>query len=677
MKALFLLLGFFFGIQLGFQLSVYDYLGVGCHLVFSFLCLLLSLKKKQVLFFALPFLVGFFLMFFSLPLEESNEYRGMVVKTSENYYVLFVNFRRYYIYEKGNTKELGDIVKILGSAKNFASTTYESRFNFGDYLASLGIRYELSVKQESVLFENPLRLKAIENAFLDGLSGNAKALTAALLFARQDQSNELISLASSLNLVFAISSSGLLYGLALREVEKRLKWKTSDQKAETITFILSIVLLIFGFRKVGIRRIFLTRLLRLIAHCLGIEKPDACFLTSASGFFLLVLNRYEALQSGFMLGYGISLLFYFTSRDFKRVDFFLRFFARYALLRLAILPLSFANGEIHLLGGIYSLLLLPVSSIYGIIGYSVFCIPYLKLVLNPLSEGVFYLLKGFSHLDPIIPVPPPSILFYFLYYGIFLFVLLLLELGIKKNALIVTATSILLYIVSTLPLPTYLSDQVSFINVGQGDSILIRDNTYSVLIDTGGNQKFDMAKEVLIPFFRKERIDHIDYLITSHSDFDHAGAKDSLMANFPVYHYLENHDDFPLKIGGLTFYSYNIYESKDENEKSLVLGLDFMDKKWIFTGDADIKIEKQILADNPNLDCDILKLGHHGSDTSSCAEWLDALTPETAIVSCGKNNSYGHPSPSVIAQLKARGMTIRRTDEEGTITYRRFSFSSV
>jgi competence protein ComEC len=97
--------------------------------------------------------------------------------------------------------------------------------------------------------------------------------------------------------------------------------------------------------------------------------------------------------------------------------------------------------------------------------------------------------------------------------------------------------------------------------------------------------------------------------------------------------------------------------------------MELMNKKWLFMGDAPTWVEKKVVEEHPELDCDILKAGHHGSDTSSSLLFLQAVTPEVAILSCGLNNSYGHPHISVLNRLKNLGIKIRRTDEEGTISY--------
>ena len=91
--------------------------------------------------------------------------------------------------------------------------------------------------------------------------------------------------------------------------------------------------------------------------------------------------------------------------------------------------------------------------------------------------------------------------------------------------------------------------------------------------------------------------------------------------------------------------------------------------KFLFTGDAEAKTEKALIEDGLNIDCDVLKVGHHGSSTSSSKEFLDKATPDYAAISVGKNNMYSHPSESVIDALEERGTRILRTDTDGDITF--------
>ena len=188
------------------------------------------------------------------------------------------------------------------------------------------------------------------------------------------------------------------------------------------------------------------------------------------------------------------------------------------------------------------------------------------------------------------------------------------------------------------------------------------------MIDTGGNKSFDMAEETLIPFMNKKKITHLDALILTHDDFDHSGAKDSLCQNFTVKNVLTEANQFPYKVGDLCFTNLNTFDFTEENDKSLVLSLDFIHKKFLFMGDASVKTEEKIL-ETYNVDCDILKVGHHGSNTSTSDKFLKAASPNEAVISVGAKNSYKHPSHEIIDRLKKYNVKIRRTDEEGTICY--------
>ena len=196
------------------------------------------------------------------------------------------------------------------------------------------------------------------------------------------------------------------------------------------------------------------------------------------------------------------------------------------------------------------------------------------------------------------------------------------------------------------------------------------------MIDTGGLQYKDLAKETLIPFLQKKRIYNIDLVIATHDDYDHSGALDSLKENFYVKNVVTEASNFPISINGINLMNYNLYtqELYEENEKSLVVGFTLNHTSYLITGDATKGIENKIMKDNKSIPCDILKVGHHGSNTSTSDEWIKYLKPKEAVISVGKNNRYGHPHKEVINTLLKNHITIRRTDLEGTIIYSSYIF---
>ena len=114
----------------------------------------------------------------------------------------------------------------------------------------------------------------------------------------------------------------------------------------------------------------------------------------------------------------------------------------------------------------------------------------------------------------------------------------------------------------------------------------------------------------------------------------------------------------------------------EDNEFSLVFNLSFLNKKFLLMGDASINVEKYLIENNFDIDCDILKVGHHGSKTSSSEEFIKKISPKEAIISCGYKNKYHHPNDEVVDILKKYNVKIHRTDYEGTISYQRLSFFS-
>ena len=141
------------------------------------------------------------------------------------------------------------------------------------------------------------------------------------------------------------------------------------------------------------------------------------------------------------------------------------------------------------------------------------------------------------------------------------------------------------------------------------------------------------------------------------------------MKNFKVKQYYSNHEFQTTQVGDIYLENLNTYLADDENDTSLVFNVSFMGKKWLFTGDASVAVEHDMISKGADLDCDVLKVGHHGSKSSTSEEFLLSTTPTEAIISCGAKNSYHHPDKEVIDRLTAHGVKIRYTKQEGTISY--------
>ncbi|MDU6543065.1 MBL fold metallo-hydrolase [Clostridium sp.] len=233
--------------------------------------------------------------------------------------------------------------------------------------------------------------------------------------------------------------------------------------------------------------------------------------------------------------------------------------------------------------------------------------------------------------------------------------------------------------------------KVHFIDVGQADSILIQQGNESMLIDAGNNDDENTLKNYLAGLGVKE----LKYAIATHPHEDHIGSMDYIMNSLKVgqiyapkvttttktYENLVNSVknkgmQFKVPIVGETFYvgqakctilAPNSSSYDDLNDYSIVVKVEFGNNSFLFTGDAGEVSEKEMLSNGLELKADVLKVGHHGSRTSSSDAFLNTVNPKYAVISVGKDNDYGHPNAEALNRLSSRGAAIYRTDLNGTI----------
>ena len=236
--------------------------------------------------------------------------------------------------------------------------------------------------------------------------------------------------------------------------------------------------------------------------------------------------------------------------------------------------------------------------------------------------------------------------------------------------------------------------EVSYLDVGQGDSAYIRVNDYDILIDAGPRSDTDK----LLTQLKDKNIDDFEIVIATHPHEDHIGGMAKVFEEYDVKSFympsvthttktFENMINAVKKEGieiqtikeGMKFDLGNdakidvyspIYESYEEfNDYSPIMKLTFGETELIFTGDAEAHAEADVVAKYPdNLKADVLKFGHHGSSTSSTDEFLQAVSPEYGIISCGVDNKYGHPHREILDKISKYNIKSYRTDIQGQIT---------
>lgn len=207
--------------------------------------------------------------------------------------------------------------------------------------------------------------------------------------------------------------------------------------------------------------------------------------------------------------------------------------------------------------------------------------------------------------------------------------------------------------------------EMTMINVGQGDAILIRAplNSDNILIDTGKPSAYNSLKTYL----DAKSIYVMNTLIITHNDNDHSGNKTNIQKDYVVKQCIETHQT-TIQSSIFTLQDINEIQSEDENDSSIVNVMNFNGKQVCLMGDASNKTEEEITHKYPTLSCDILKLGHHGSSTSSSDQFLDIVRPELAFISSGAYRIYHHPSEETIQKLLKRHIPYFDTKTSGDIT---------
>ncbi len=233
-----------------------------------------------------------------------------------------------------------------------------------------------------------------------------------------------------------------------------------------------------------------------------------------------------------------------------------------------------------------------------------------------------------------------------------------------------------------------------FIDVGQADSALILCENEAVLIDAGDVDSY----AAIDAYLKAQNVKQLKYFILTHAHADHIGSADDVLKNYAVENVImpkyseENmptskvYEDllYALSDSGakvlaakaghtynLSGCSFSVYapneDYKELNDSSVVVRFTYGETNFLFQGDAEKASENDVLAAGFDVRADVLKMGHHGSKTSSTEKYLRAVSPKLAVISCGENNSYKLPSDSVLQRLTALGIEYRRTDRNGTI----------
>lgn len=427
---------------------------------------------------------------------------------------------------------------------------------------------------------------------------------------------------------------------------------------------------------------------------------------------------------GFQLSYGVTALFLLFESLIRplttlKKNIALSFFA--SVFSAPILAFHFFEIPIFsvvfncLLLPLFEWVLIPICFVLFLVGLCFSTSSLLFIPILQLSSSLFHFLEDilvfFSNLPYLTFVSGRLSFFTIVIYFILFFVMLTYFFDVKKlmySCSKIMICCMLILFGSIQMKNNRMSGEVMMIDVGQGDAILIRlpNHQGDFLIDTGGQITYEkeawkvrsneqsLAKRTLIPYLKSEGITKLDAVFITHAHLDHFGALEELSDAIQIDEVVfpkgsDKNGAFSIVLKKLrqkgilltpilagatyeknTFLASILFPFEVEtggNNDSLVLYTKLGTASWLFVGDLEKEGEAALLAKYPQLKVDILKIGHHGSKTSSSAEFIEQLKPADGLISCGKKNRFDHPHEITMKQLERNQVTVYRTDLQGAI----------
>lgn len=661
-----------------------------------------SLKLRIILlcdylYYILLFITCIFLLIninkkIDVPILTNNSYELIINDYKINDKTITIYFDniigKYYVDNNEKVKEFkdnysfGDKIYIEGEISVPNNNTIPNNFNYKDYLYHKYIYYIIKIDKIKIISKNDNIFLNIKNSIykrIDTIKYN-DYLYAFILGKSYYIDSEVLNNYKINGITHLFALSGLHVSMFSSIILFILKKIKLSEKLSY--FITSLFLIFFAFIASFTPSIVRSVLFFILSSINNVYylyiKPK--YLLYIVFSILIFINPFYIYDTGFILSFCISFFILLFNEKNKINNNLLSILVISILSTLSSLPIIInMSYEINILGFINNLFFIPyVTYIVFPLSIIVVFISKLSFILNFLIIIMEYVSKVSSNIFNIKLIFPKMSLFLIIIYYVLL-ILIVKKINLKKIFIIYLS---FLYFRCDFDKNNY----VYFIDVGQGDSALIvTKNNKSVLIDTGGKvgSNYSLMKSNVIPFFKSIGIRKLDYLFITHGDYDHAGYGIDLVNNFNVknrftnkgkYNSLEkklnikSFNNSYIKIDNVEIYSLNSKLYNNENSDSLVLLVIIDNYKLLFMGDASINTEKDIMNNYDIGDVFILKVGHHGSKTSSSEEFINSVNPKYSIISVGKNNKFGHPNKEVLDTLN--DSKIYRTDQDGSIMFK-------
>lgn len=605
----------------------------------------------------LVYIIVFTVIFtFALKYPQSTDERiiqGKIINKDEDSIVLKTNTTKVKVYGELIGYEIGDELEIEVSYFDISEATNDNAFDYRNYLYSQGITNNASLTK----IINTQKNHSLFNQLQKRISGDSIVDSYASMFIlgiKDETISDYYHQLTELSIVHLFALSGLHIHMLKKLIKKPLAFIVPDQVGDFLS------LLIIGFYiylipfNISFMRAYLVMLLGTIF------KKYLNSLDCLSIVFLLmvVMNPYVIYSLSFIFSYFMYLVILLINRH-KYLNL---------LVYLASIPIILSiQYRINVLSLVLGIVLVPLVSLlyqmlWAYLIFGSFFRPVIEIIITALNNIVVFS----NDISVFVNFSKPSLLFILSYY----FVYFKMILKINVNQRFYREAMLLFSVVTMFYFKPYyqIFGQVVMIDVGQGDCFLIQQpfNRGNILIDTGGLKNKDIATLTLIPYLRSQGIFELDYVLISHDDFDHNGAYDSLAKQIEIKKTVVDWQE-EISIGDVEIQMLKTPTSDNTNDNSLVLIASINGLKYLFTGDISSAVEKQLIKDYPDLKIDVLKVSHHGSNTGTSATLLNTYQPKMALISCGKNNRYGHPHEEVITRLNDYGVKVYRSDLMGMV----------
>ena len=593
-----------------------------------------------------------------------------------------------------NDIKLGDRIIIYGNLKKANNNTIPNLFNYKKYLSTNGIFYLMTIDKFEKVGNNTSIIYYIKNKLIGRINNIKKSgsyvKTFVLAINEIDKDVRSSYQYNGISHLFSISGMHItLFATFLLGIMNKISYNRYFNYFIVNLFLIFFMVLV-GFTASSVRSVLMFILFSINKlFNLKIKSLDIMLIVL---IVLLLINPFYLYSVSFLFSYIISTGIVVANRNIKRIkkklakNLYISFICFTFSLPICI---NYFN-QVNVLSFVLNLFFIPlVSNI--IFPLSIVCL------FVPKIDAILYLFIGImekcslfvSNISMfVISFPKIGIVLVIIYY-----VILVVSLYKPKMYIVVILLIILFKNISYFD-----SDlRVLVFDVGQGDSILVSfpNNGGNVLIDTSGDtMNYESSNNVgnkIIPYLKTVGITKIDYLVVSHGDFDHMGEAINLVNNFKVDNVVFNCGEFnnleknlimvlnkknikyytcirELRISKYKMQFLNTREYDNENDNSSVVYFNYDGYKFLFMGDAGVEKEKDILEKYNISDIDVLKVGHHGSKTSSDKKFIDEIKPKHSIISVGKNNRYGHPNKEVLDTLN--DSKIYRTDQDGSIMFK-------